>query len=212
MSSMLKIGEFKLNRGRPPKDADWSALVENARHLIENNEDSEKNLLKWAVPPRGCSNGFRGSVYQCKFYLGGAQRHIARGTLYQCAKFYDCALIFFEKYRVRKADTRFNFSKADAEHEMLKSPEVGRYLESLEKYLVESGALKLPVATDPAAQKEKQQARSRKRTIAGAIESWMGELQPYIFDILDAQDAAMKTLKAIETRLAIIETHLKIVP
>jgi hypothetical protein len=45
-----------------------------------------------------------------KLYLGGAQRVIARGTFYQCARLYDAALVFFAEYRTKRA-VQFNFDE-----------------------------------------------------------------------------------------------------
>lgn len=207
MIEMTKSEPYKLYRGRPPKDLAWSKLVDQSR-VIENDEN-EEDVLRETVRldhqlPRGCSRFSQGEDYYCKLYLGGAQRHIAKGTLYQCAKFYDYALIYFDKYRVRKARTKFNFDRADDVSEMLLEPQISEYLAGLEKYLLESGDLVLPEAKSEV-RKEKQRARSYKRTIAGAIDTWREELQPYIFEIADAQDEIKARLTAIETRLAAIK-------
>lgn len=208
MIEMTRSEPYKLYRGRPPKDLAWSKLVDRSPHVIDNDETVDEALREIArlddQLPRGCTNHFRGEEYCCKIFIGGAQRHIAKGTLYQCAKFYDYALLHFDKYRVRKAVTRFNFDRADDESEMALEPQISEYLAGLEKYLLESGDLVLPEFKNEV-RKEKQRARSYKRTIAGTIETWMEELQPYIFEIADAQEE-------IKKRLTAIETHLKIVP
>lgn len=204
---MTRSEPYKLYRGRPPKDLVWSKLVDQSAQVIDNDENTDESLRETArldaQLPRGCTNHFRGEEYCCKIFIGGAQRHIAKGTLYQCAKFYDYALIYFDKYRVRKARTMFNFDKADDESDMAREPQISEYLVGLEKYLLESGDLVIPEVKSEV-RKEKQRARSYKRTIAGTIEKWMEELQPYIFEIADAQDE-------IKARLTAIETHLKIV-
>lgn len=205
---MSEPAPYKLFLGRPPKDAAWNALVEKSPHVIDNDEDEDRALLNDDKLPRGCTNWVNGEKYYCKMYIGGAQRHIAKGTLYQCAKFYDYALIFFDKYRVRKAVTKFNFDRADDETEMLLSSQIGEYFSALEKHLLDSGELAIP-KDKTEARKEKQRERSYKRTIAGAIDAWREELQPHIFEIAEETKTA---LKAIETRLSAIESHLKIFP
>lgn len=200
---------YKIFRGRPPKDKNWNALVAKSPHIIDNDEVEDGILRENVIDglPRGCVKFFKKEYYYCNFYIGGAQRHIAKGTLYQCAKFYDYALIFFDKYRVRKAVTKFNFDRADDEAEMSLEPQIAEYFSQLEKYLLQSGALVLREA-----RKQAREARSYKKTIAGTIETWMNELQPYIEEIANNQDDVMKTLKTIETRLSAIETHLRITP
>lgn len=192
---------YKLFRGRPPKDEVWGELVSKSHHVIDNDEN-EDGVLRETVRldgqlPRGCTNfGGDGEKYYCVFFIGGVQRHIAKGTLYQCAKFYDYALLYFDKYRVRKAVTSFNFDKVDDESEMVLDLQIGEYFLKLENHLLQSGALTLPTL-------KKKEKRGYKRTIAGTIEKWMEELQPYIFEIADAQDE-------IKARLTAIESHLKI--
>lgn len=195
---------YKIFRGRPPKDAAWNELVEKSPHVIDNDEAEDRILRDADDSPRGCTNWVSGEKYYCKMYLGGAQRHIAKGTLYQCAKFYDYALLHFDKYRVRKAVTKFNFDRADDESDLVREPQISAYLEKLEKHLLASGELAIPEDKSEA-RKEKQRARSYKRTIAGAIDTWREELQPHIFDLADQ-------LEKIESRLAAIESHLKISP
>lgn len=191
---------YKIFRGRPLKDAAWSVLVANSPHIIED----DKNASLPDGMPHGCVKLFKKEKYYCNFYIGGAQRHIAKGTLYQCAKFYDYALLHFDKYRVRKAVTKFNFDRADDESEIALKPQISEYLAGLENYLLGTGELVLPEVKSEV-RKEKQRARSYKRTIAGTIETWMGELQPYIFEIADAQEEIKKRLTAIEAHLRITQ-------
>lgn len=218
MIAMTKSEPYKLFRGRPPKDLAWSKLVDQSTSVIENDETDDESFRETArlddQLPRGCSRFSQGEEYYCKLYLGRAQRHIAKGTLYQCAKFYDYALIYFDKYRVRKAVTKFNFDRADDVSEMLLEPQISEYLAGLEKYLLESGDLVLPEVKSEA-RKEKQRTRSYKKTIAGTIETWMNEFQPHIFELADQLERIERKLDAqdeIKARLAAIEEHLKNIP
>lgn len=205
-------------RGRPVKDTAWSLLVNQSLPFLENDEDENTILLNKLSEkiPRGCFKTWKSEkVWRCHFYIGGSQRVLGRGTLYQCAKLYDYALVLFDKHRVRKAITYYNFSKADAESEILNEPAIRRYFESLEGYLLSAKLLK----TEEEAQaekeiqddttKEKQRVNARKRTIAGTIETWMQELRQQTIEIANDQEA---TLDEIKKRLTAIETHLKIVP
>lgn len=198
-------------RGRPVKDIAWSGLVNESLSFIENDEDEDIRLindLQDRIVPRGCFRTWKSEkVWRCHFYIGKSQRVLGRGTLYQCAKLYDYALVLFDKYRVRKAITYYNFSKEDAEGDILGEPAIRRYFESLESYLLESKLLKTPAELAAEREikgdetREKQRLREHKRTVAGTIETWMEEFQPHIFDIAEQNEALAKQLTEIKKQL-----------
>lgn len=210
MLKLTRSTPYQLWRGRNIKDEDWNKLVKPPLDFIEDDFDAGVAMLNDGTP-RGCfltQGGKEKSSlhWRCHFYLAGQQRILGRGSVWQCAKLYDYALFFFEKYRIRKAAGQFNFSKLDAESDMNFEPAIGQYLTGLESYLIGKDVLKLPVARVP---DEKKKAEQRhRRTAAGALEHWIGQIQPHIFDIAGQNDETAKRLTGIEESLA--EAHRKL--
>lgn len=116
------------DRGRPIADADWAEIAAKAKRTLpadgEFNENSNMvdewhdGVRSWhgvAIHPKNHNRAFE-AVWLTKFYLAGQQRVIGKGTLYQCARLYDAALIHFAKYRTRRP-SYFNFDEQQAKHD-----------------------------------------------------------------------------------------------
>lgn len=168
---MHYTGDMITQYGRPSRDPAWAGLLSASDAVFKNKQDENEGMLvalnEDGVTQRGCTlmhNGKEDKAHwRCKFYLGHEQRIIAKGTLFQCAKFYDYALIHFEKYRVKKDSiyNRFNFNPEDDKAEMTYAPGIAAYLETLEKHLLSFGDL-----TPPGTRKDEQyfNRRATQRT------------------------------------------------
>lgn len=179
----------RLNAGRPSKDFAWTELIRHSNLVIEDDVDANDDLLHdlhVGSPVVGCQLKVKGkpdkSNWHCKFYIGGRKRVLSKGTLYQCARMYDCALVFFDKYRPRRdqwGNRQFNFSEEDAKTEMLQEPAIAEYFKSLEKHLLGIGALISPEDKDHKrreASRVAHRAWSKKQTIAYTVKSYIDDL------------------------------------
>lgn len=147
-------GNMITQYGRPSRDPAWAGLISVSDTVFQNDQDENEEMLvalnEDGVTQRGCTlmhNGKEDKAHwRCKFYLGHEQRVIAKGTLFQCAKFYDYALIYFEKYRVKKDSiyNRYNFNPEDDKAEMTFESGIAAYFETLEKHLLSFGDLLPP--------------------------------------------------------------------
>ena len=104
-------------------------IISAGRANLPNDEARNAELVadhvQHNIRPHGCvldknsRNHPEAAVWKTVIFIGGAQRVIARGTLYQCARVYDAALIRWASFRTRhhvdfsKPET-FNFNKAQA--------------------------------------------------------------------------------------------------
>jgi len=109
-------------------------VISTGRNNLPNDEQRNAELVdqhvRLDIRPRGCVLDFNvrrrpsEAVWKAVCYIGGAQRVIARGTLYQCARAYDVALLRWAKLRTRhtvdlnKPET-FNFNKEQARRDIL---------------------------------------------------------------------------------------------
>jgi hypothetical protein len=92
-----------------------------------------------------CYCGF-GGIWQVKLYVGGEQRIV--GETFDClraVRFADMALVFFAKYRKRRArpmlDSDLNFSVATANRDLSSVPKAAQILVSLETELLAKGLI-----------------------------------------------------------------------
>lgn len=181
----MNTAQTQERTGRPSKDLAWTELIRHSDLVITDKVEENDQMLAeltdgatWS----GCQLKPKGKEdrphWYCKFYLGGKQRVIGKGTLYQCAKLYDCALIFFDKYRARRdqwGNRQFNFSEEVGKT----APAIEQYFQSLEKHLLLLGALLHPADKSCAqreAQRKSRQTWQRKQTIAFQVKSYIDDL------------------------------------
>ena len=149
-------------RGRTPNRPELTALAKTLRNDWPNwsgiqateLEIKQRRMSRDGYSMRNCYfSGFTRD-WQCKLFIGGAQ-HIL-GTSSNCAqvaRFADCAILFFWKYRKTSGnrectDSDLNFSVAQARSDLAAHPITRNILETFERYLLDSGELK-PIAPKP---------------------------------------------------------------
>jgi hypothetical protein len=110
------------------------AVIAAGRNNLPNDEQRNAEMvaehIRLDVRPHGCvldkNVRHRPSepVWKTVVFIGGAQRVVARGTLYQCARAYDAALLRWSAYRTRhhvdfSKPSSFNFDKEQAGRDVI---------------------------------------------------------------------------------------------
>lgn len=195
---------------RPIIDPEWESLLARFRSGNVLKVDSLTNVgmveewHKSGRAPHGCSLPPKanpaGPHWLCKFFLAGAQRTIARGTLQQCAVLYDAALIFFADYRTQSKRPEFNFGR-DFGFTVSKSLGVNGYFSSMVALLnrrnefLRTGEQKLQDRRLKIAQRQHD-----TRTAAGRIEKRLGEIESKLVLV----DSLAASINRVELLLATI--------
>lgn len=136
-----------MNKGRPVIDSEWNAVISPSPVILPHEEEDNQSLVEeWKLSgalPHGCKirpgqqSKALGSVWLCQMYLGGKQRVIGTGTLHQCSRLYDAALVTFEKYRSHPTTDLYNISREQAISDIEIESNLSDYLCDLEKVLLE---------------------------------------------------------------------------
>jgi hypothetical protein len=131
---------------KQPVDPEWARLISTCHDILPADGDFGEN--ESMVSERESGHIWHGcslhrqhqlrpedNVWECRIYLGGCQRVIARAaSLYFCARLYDAALVYFSEFRSRKRTTHFNFSEQQAIDDN-RSAEVLTFFGSLAQHL-----------------------------------------------------------------------------
>lgn len=198
-------------RGRIPNDPEWAAIVAKAERTLPADGDLNENenmVDDWRSGHRyhGCvihpkdHKRATGSVWQCRFYLAGAQRVLGRGTLYQCARLYDAALVKYADFRSNRT-VAFNFSESEAKHDQGHADFV-LYFGAIEDYFKPRGEL-LDTATN-----KQEHARLRVLDRQHRTRTFSGQVQTQL-DALTAQVSALaKNFDTLDTRIAQLDGRI----
>lgn len=203
---------------RIPSDAAWADIVAKARRTLPADGDFNENANMVAEWDHGLGRSWHGcalhpkyhdraesDVWICKMYFGGAQRVLCRGTLYQCARLYDAAQVFFSRYRTcRSAPTRFNFSSAQANDDQLHADFI-HYFGAITDYFDNLGT-PLPTAESRAEHSHLKtlDRQHSTRTYSGRIETRLTELETHSAEIKLRLNVIEQSLSTIATQLALL--------
>jgi hypothetical protein len=203
-------------RGRPVIDVEWNAVISRSIFCVPHEEDDNEELIEdWRLTgklPHGCKirPGMQDKalekVWLCQMYLGKKQRIIGTGSLHQCARLYDAALLRFEKYRSHPGEL-WNFDKAQARTDNTIEAEMVSYLSDLEALLKERDLLTTNEERKQVAEL-KECDRRHDRTVAGRLESTqhaiidqLESMKIAIADIRTAQISSAMALSALQSLL-----------
>jgi hypothetical protein len=201
-------------RGRPVTDTAWHSIVDKAERTLPKDgsfNENENMVQEWqlghswhgcAIHPRYRDRATE-SVWVCKFYLAGQQRVLGRGTLYQCARLYDAALVHYAKYRTGKP-TNFNFDERQAGNDQMDADFV-LYFGAIEDYFNEHHVIL--TTSEQRVEHSRLATLDRQhdtRTASGRIEVRLTAIESDIKKILETQGALDLRLNTLSTQLALV--------
>lgn len=184
----------------PIIDLEWRKLTARAKTAIPDDEDLTRELLELyqsdGVSPRGCAITNGTSINQqwvCKMYLGGKQRILGYGTVYQCARLYDAAFWRFRQYRTERSESAgqvYNFSEASAGDDNMQA-DIVALLCDMEDLLKSRGLLKTSEQRETEQRQRKSEYQHARYTAKGRVE----QLTEYLIELVEAQALAIADIK-----------------
>jgi hypothetical protein len=185
------------------KDPELSLLANQVRHIVWQNPLDETETIE--VMERFCevageTNRPRnvyplpGARSWCvRIYLGGDTHTLAIGgtdDLPTLARFADMALEHFWRYKVRGCrpphDCDLNIRRAQVENDMANEPQALAILQEMEKYLLDTGALK----SGATRRKEKKEKLAARLSVRQALLAQLAEIYEQGECILRGQEKA----------------------
>jgi hypothetical protein len=182
-------------------------IISAGRANLPNDEARNAELvadhIRLGIRPHGCvldknsRNHPEAAVWKTVIFIGGAQRVIARGTLYQCARVYDVALLRWAPYRTRhhvdfSDPASFNFNKEQAGRDSIHADFV-LHFGNLEECWQRDGVV---LSAQPSKEKieEPSRIRSTDRQTLDRIEAKLDEQIALLHKVVRWFDATPTTL------------------
>lgn len=136
-----------------------------------------------------------------KFSMGGKQFTLGAFALYEATRIYDAMFVFFREYRVRMPDEQLekawlNWPRKQAEDDIADNGPLIGFLKDLKDFWLRAGYLK---SAESRADVKTQRAKAyeRRRSTAGMVETWGGDLRTILFEMQDKLDTVEKKLDEI---------------
>lgn len=199
------------------KDPELSILANQVRHIVWQNpldETETRDVMERFEEVAGEVNRPR-NVYPLpgardwcvRIYLGGDTHTLAIGRnddLPTLARFADMALEHFWRYKVRGCrpphDCDLNIRRAQVEIDMANEPQAVAILQAMEKYLLDTGALKSGVTR----RKEKKAKLAARLSVRQALLAQLAE----IYGAVECNTRGIEKLEASQSHLLAVLNDL----
>lgn len=186
----------------PVFDAEWKKLVERASVIFEPDPDADFELLEsyqHGDKPIGCNSANNSDQrWIAKMYIGGKQRIICIGSVYQCARVYDVVYFRFRQYRCRPEFGKiFNLGESSASTDNINANAVA-VLTDMEALLRSRKLLVTLSERKQAKQTRINEYRHARYTAAGRIETQNDRIFEILESFAECLDKVSKQLDRIE--------------
>lgn len=207
-----------MTRGRKPQCPEFSEANRLAGASIrfdsvDDYDEIHRRIGAWE-PVRGITRCPKAALHEdrwyVKFSIGGKQWTLGAFQLLEASKIYDACFVRFKSWRRRQPDellekSWLNWSRSEAEDNIANNAPLADFLNALER-LWRAGGYLVSGESLTTAKQERARAYERRRSTAGMVETWGGDLRTILFEMQDKLDTLEKKLDKVLEAVEVLPT------